>query len=182
MHNLNIDNVVMSIEKTKLTNLQGIIYQEYSNFFGKIEEFQLPDDENFQLLENQKHLPRKKLIISKNIFLKSLKVLFMNTRITKALENKFNTSLKFSSIDFWIDNKDFRLIPHTDDESIKLSLQIYLSNNNVGTSLYDSNHKKIYSFPFGFGCGYALLNNKQSIHGLDTVINDGRQSLFVRYQ
>ena len=35
MSNLSIQDVVLSIENAPLINLNGMLYQEYSNFFGK---------------------------------------------------------------------------------------------------------------------------------------------------
>ena len=106
----------------------------------------------------------------------------MNSNITEALEKKFNTQLQFNSADIWIDNKGYKLEPHTDDSRIKLSLQIYLSNNNEGTSLYDKDGNMQYTFPFKFNSGYALYNGVYSHHGVEEVENDGRLSLYVRYQ
>ena len=70
----------------------------------------------------------------------------------------------------------------TDDGRIKLSLQIYLSNNNEGTSLYDKDGNMQYTFPFKFNSGYALYNGVYSTHGVEEIVNDGRTSLYVRYQ
>ena len=106
----------------------------------------------------------------------------MNSNITQALEKKFNTHLQFNSADIWIDNKGYKLDPHTDDGRIKLSLQIYLSNNNEGTSLYDKDGNMQYTFPFKFNSGYALYNGVYSTHGVEEIVNDGRTSLYVRYQ
>ena len=107
---------------------------------------------------------------------------FMNTRITTALEQKFRTNLKFDSVDVWIDGKGYKLPPHLDDKSIKLHLQVYLSNNNEGTSLYDGKGELLYTFPFKANYGYALYNGVYSHHGVEEIENDGRTSLYVRYQ
>ena len=89
--------------------------------------------------------------------------------------------MQFSSADLWIDNAGYKLEPHTDDDRIKLSLQIYLSDNNEGTSLYDKQGNVQYTFPFKFNHGYALYNGVYSDHGVEEVENDGRISLYVRY-
>ncbi len=81
----------------------------------------------------------------------------------------------------WIDGKGYSLTPHVDDPTIKLHLQIYLSNNSVGTSLYGKNKKKLHTFDFEKNKGYALLNNEHSVHGVDEVTQDGRISLYARY-
>lgn len=180
MFNLSIKEVVLSIEKSSLVNLNGIVYQEYQNFFG--DGFHIPDlaGRKFDLLENQDDLPRRKLNYSDEIS-KKLKVFFMHSAITKALETKFDTALKFESVDIWVDDAGYVMQPHVDDSSIKLALQIYLGNDNVGTSLY-TNGTPTKTFPFRENCGYALLNNHNSLHGLDRkVTKDGRISLYARY-
>ena len=180
MFNLSTQNVVLSIEKSPLEILNGIVYQEYHNFFG--DGFNLPElkNRNFVKLEFQEDLPRVRLDY-KDELMKSIKVFFMNTNITHALEKKFSTELKFESVDIWIDDEGYALAPHIDDARIKLALQIYLGDNNVGTSLY-ANNGNIKTFEYKFNSGYASLSNAKSFHGLDVPVkNSGRISLYVRY-
>ena len=181
MFNLSTQEVVLSIEKSPLRIVHGTIYQEYQNFFGK--ECILPslDNKKFTNMENQEKKPRRRLDYNDEL-MKKIKILFMNTNIKDALENKFNTGLTFDSADIWIDDRGYMLGPHTDDSRIKLALQIYLSDNNEGTSLYDKSGKIRYTFPFKFNCGYALYNGVYSHHGVEKIDNDGRTSLYVRYQ
>ena len=180
MFNLSTLEVVLSIEKSPILQKNGIIYQEYHNFFGNNYNLDVGKKENFVKLENQTYLNRVKLS-DDDIDLKKIKILFMNTQITKALEKKFNTNLKFESADVWIDGKGYKLTPHVDDSRIKLHLQVYLSNDNKGTTLYDKAGKELYTFPFKVNFGYALLNNEHSYHGVDKIEKDGRISLYVRY-
>lgn len=181
MFNLSTQEVVLSIEKSPLKVVKGILYQEFPNFFGREYELDFGKTENFVKLENQKELNRVKLPDNHDV-IKKLRAFFMNSSITNALEKKFNTDLKFSSLDLWIDNKGYQLPPHVDHDSIKLHIQIYLSNDNEGTSLYDSTGELLYTFPFKANYGYALYNNVYSNHGVEQVVNDGRTSLYVRYQ
>tara|TARA_B100001057_G_scaffold496927_1_gene599736 strand:- start:3589 stop:4134 length:546 start_codon:yes stop_codon:yes gene_type:complete len=181
MFNLSTQEVVLSIEKSPLKVVRGIIYQEYPNFFGNTYELDFGKKENFEKLENQTQMNRVKLS-KDNEVMKKLRVFFMNTNITNALEKKFNTTLKFDSVDVWIDGKGYKLPPHVDDSRIKLHLQVYLSNNNEGTSLYDSTGELLYTFPFKANYGYALYNGVYSHHGVEEVEEDGRTSLYVRYQ
>ena len=180
MYNLNIEDVVLSIKNTPIKKINGIIYQEYLNFFGNNFVLDLSQKTNFEKLEQQTNLNRLKLP-NNDIDIKKIRVFFMHTKITKILEKKFKTDLKFDSADIWIDNKGYKLSPHTDDKQIKLSLQIYLSKNNQGTTLYDNKGKKLYTFPFEYNSGYALLNNKHSYHGVEEIQNNGRTSLYVRF-
>ncbi len=180
MFNLSTQEVVLSIEKSPLKIVRGILYQEYPNFFGNSYDLNFGKKENFAKLENQTQLNRLKLR-DDDIDLKKLKIFFMNSNITEALEKKFNTKLKFDSVDVWIDGKGYKLSPHVDDPRIKLHLQIYLSNDNEGTSLYDSEGELLYTFPFKANYGYALYNNIYSKHGVEEIEKDGRISLYVRY-
>tara|TARA_B100000927_G_scaffold174579_1_gene140683 strand:+ start:216 stop:764 length:549 start_codon:yes stop_codon:yes gene_type:complete len=181
MFNLSTKEVVSSIENASLVKLNGILYQEYKNFFGKT--FKLPDisEKKFTALEFQEHLPRKKLDQNET-FIKQLRIFFMNSRITEALENKFDTDLKFKSVDIWQDYQDYYFAPHTDDERIKLALQLYIGDNDVGTSLFDDKDNVIKTFEFSNNNGYALLNNNFSRHGTSGRVTKGtRTSIYVRY-
>lgn len=180
MFNLSTQDVVSSIENTPLVKLDGIYYQEYENFFGKNLFFPSIGETSFVKLEKQEHLPRARLDYN-NELMKKIRIFFMNTRITESLCKKFDTTLKFDSVDIWTDSKGYTLKPHTDDFRIKLALQIYLSDDSLGTSLY-SHDKLLKTFKFKYNCGYALLNNSQSLHGIEGQIKkDGRTSLYARY-
>lgn len=181
MFNLNTQDAVLSIEKTPLTEIHGKIYQEYQEFFGN--GFSLPslEGKKFVKLHSQEREPRARLDYNDEM-MKKITVFFMNSKITHALEKKFNTELKFSSADLWIDEAGYRLMPHTDNGSIKIAIQIYLSDDNIGTSLYDDAGNIQYIFPFKFNCGYSLFNGEHSHHGVEEVKNNGRTSLYVRYE
>ena len=188
MFNLSTQEVVLSIEKSPLLVKQGIFYQEYQNFFGNDILDELKDTENLKTkaftYSGHDVIPGRNLIDYSETISKKMKIFFSGAKITKSLETKFNTDLKFSSVDVWTDNPGYFLPPHTDDPSIKLSLQIYLGEGpNVGTSLFDSNNNILGTFEYKFNCGYALLNNEVSIHGLaDKVPNNNlRKSIYVRY-
>ena len=184
MFNLSTQDVVLSIEKEPLEKLNGIFYQEYNNFFGKelLDELKNLKNCNWVALERQEDKARSKAD-DKDEIVKKLRIFFMNSLITKALEKKFSTDLEFSSVDIWQDRPGYFLVPHTDDSRVKLALQIYLGDDNVGTSLYDDKNYCIKTFPFKCNCGYALLNNKESMHGTEGKVTKGiRTSLYVRYR
>ena len=181
MFNLSTQDVVLSIKNTPLVNLDGLIYQKYDNFFGNSFELPFDNKENFIKLEYTENKNRSKIDDS-DVDIKKLKAFFMNSKITKTLGQKFGTDLKFESLDVWSDGKGYSLVPHVDHPTIKLHLQIYLSNNSVGTSLYRKNKKdKILTFTFEKNKGYGLLNNEHSVHGVDLVTEDGRISIYARY-
>ena len=180
MFNLSTQEVVLSIEKTPVIKEKQFVYQHYHNFFGNSQELELDiGNLNFDSLEDQEKFPRKRLSYNEKLS-KQLHIFFMNSEITNALTKKFNTDLRFESVDIWIDNKGYHIPPHVDNDSIKLALQIYLSEDNIGTSLYNKD-KKIKTFTFEPNSGYALLNTKNSFHGIDKIKKDGRISLYARY-
>jgi hypothetical protein len=180
MFNLSTQNVVQSIKKAPLVNLDGLLYQEYDEFFGKDYKFTIPENSDFKKLEYQEHLPR--VVLSKKTKLsKQLSIFFMHRKITEALESKFDMRLRFASVDMWIDGKGYTQSPHVDDKRVKLHVHVYLNDNNVGTSLFNEKGLKIHTFEFRANKGYALLNNSKSFHGLDVVKQDGRTSLYARY-
>ena len=185
MLHLSTQDVVSSIEKSPLMVKQGIVYQEYQNFFGNNISKEIKDIEKMEMvkLEKQHHKPRNRIDYSETL-MKQLKIFFSNSRITKALETKFNMPLQFESVDIWLDSAGYSLFPHTDDQSIKLALQIYLgTGTNVGTSLFDGDNNVINTFRYRFDSGYALLNNAVSLHGTEGTVaeNNPRRSLYVRY-
>src|SRR6056300_1641006 len=182
MFNLSTQEVVSSIEKTPIVNKGDFVYQHYHGIFGN-DELLLSeiDGISFEKLENQRHLPRKRMSYHETKA-KKLRIFFMNKHITNALQEKFSTSLTFNSVDYWIDDKDYFLSPHVDDESIKLSLQIYIGENQPGTVLFDNN-ERLHTFTFENDCGYAMLLNDKTFHGLEyPVKSNGRKSVYVRYQ
>ena len=139
MLHLSTQDVVLSIENTKIQKENNHVYQHYHNFFGNTDTFDLDfGDVIFDQLENQEHIPRKRMSYNE-LFSKQLHIFFMDKNITDALQEKFSTELQFSSVDYWIDNKDYFLSQHVDNGSIKLSLQIYLGADQPGTVLYDNN-------------------------------------------
>ena len=185
MFNLSTQEVVLSIEKTPVIKEKQFVYQHYHNFFGNLQELELDiDNLNFDRLENQENYPRKRLSYNEKLS-KQLHIFFMNSKITNALAKKFNTDLRFESVDIWYDYNGYTLDPHRDDNRIKLALQIYLGDgDNVGTSLFENKNKSSAFHVFKYKCnnGYALLNNENSWHGTEFPVNkDIRKSLYIRY-
>ena len=182
MFNLSTQDVVQSIEKTPIIKKGEFVYQHYQNFFGNpISVLSDIRGVSFQRLQDQENLPRKRMSPNEKKS-KQLTVFFMNSKITNALQDKFSTRLKFSSVDYWIDDVDYFLSPHVDNSTIKLSLQIYIGEDHPGTVLFDNN-QKVHTFQFENNSGYAMLLNDKTFHGLEyPVKRDGRKSVYVRYQ
>jgi len=182
-----------------LVNLNGLIYQEYQDFFDDflvkkiVNEYKMFE---FDKLGGQGHKPRRKLSYQSKLS-KELKIFFSNVKIKNALEKTYSTELKFSSCDVWQDGEAYFLHPHTDDTSIKLALQIYLSENiAAGTKFFSQLVSKIAEVEvwkedylqyevkeihYKKNCGYSLLNNEQSWHGVTPNTINNRLSLYVRY-
>ena len=185
MLHLNTQETVLSIEKSPLLVKQGIVYQEYQDFFGNniLKELENLEELGIAKLEKQHDLPRNRIDYSETL-MKKLKIFFSNSKITKSLSTKFNMPLQFESVDIWLDSAGYFLSPHTDDSGIKLALQIYLGEGpSVGTSLFDSDNNVLETFRYKFNSGYALLNNAVSLHGTTGAVaeNNLRKSLYVRY-
>ena len=182
MFNLSTQEVVSSIEKTPIVKKANFVYQHYHNFFGNCDSMLSEIQEvSFARLHNQEKLPRRRMSYSEENS-KQLTVFFMNSKITNALQDRFCTKLKFSSVDYWIDDKDYFLPPHVDDSTIKLSIQIYIGKDQPGTVLFDNN-ERLHTFTFENNCGYAMLLNDNTFHGLEYPVKiDGRKSVYVRYQ
>lgn len=200
MHNASVDFVVKSIQKSPLVNLNGLLYQEYEDFFDDflvnkiMNEYKMSE---FDKLETQEHKPRRKLSYQSKLG-KELKIFFSNVKIKNALEKIYSTELKFSSCDVWQDGQAYFLTPHTDNKSIKLSLQIYLGENvaegtkffsqlvskivEVGVWKQDYLQHEVKEIHYKKNCGYSLLNNQQSWHGVAPNHVDNRLSVYVRYQ
>ena len=184
MFNLSTKEVVLSIANAPVIREKQFVYQHYNNFFGNsdIAEGNF-GNLKFEKLENQEKYPRQRLSYNEK-FSKQLQIFFMNRAITSALEEQYKTKLKFDSVDLWIDNKNYFLKPHVDNNSIKLSLQIYLGEDQPGTCLFENQQDKdpLYVFNFKNNCGYSMLLDDSSYHGLEyPVKRDGRTSLYVRY-
>ena len=200
MFNDSIKFVVSSIEKSPLVNDNGILYQRYKNFFDAfiLEKLNFDNDAVlYENLETQEYKSRKKLS-STELVIKELTVFFMNKHIKSALENIYKTVLKFSSCDIWIDNTGYWLPPHIDDTRIKLGLQIYCSNvPSSGTTFFSKDVQDVVDLKiwkdeymkyevdtimFENNCGYSLLNNRLSYHGVYPTKYDSRKSLYVRFK
>ena len=186
MFNLSTQELVLSIEKSPLLEKHGIVYQEYTNFFDNLLITKIKNElDNLKVVKLEREEDRARLRVDYNETLcKELKIIFLNQKITKALENKFNTKFKLESLDIWYDYKGYALDPHRDDDRIKLALQIYLGDDNAGTSLFENKNKSSTFHVFKYKCnnGYALLNNENSFHGIEFSVNkDIRKSLYIRY-
>lgn len=187
MYNSSVDFVVKSIQKSPLVNLNGLVYQEYQHFFDDawLERLDFDfDNLKTNKLEKQEKHNRFKVDYSEKIS-KELNIFFKNIKITTALEEKFNLSLNPVVADIWFDFSGYQLTPHVDNSSIKLSLQIYLGDQEQpGTTFYDAaeNHNIIHKVLYKKNNGYSLFNNDLSWHGLDSsVISGFRKSIYVRY-
>jgi hypothetical protein len=62
MLHLSTQEVVLSIENTKIQEENNHVYQHYHSFFGNTDNFDLDfDNIIFDQLENQKQIPRKRM-------------------------------------------------------------------------------------------------------------------------
>jgi hypothetical protein len=200
MHNDSVDFVVKSIQKTPLVNLNGLIYQEYEEFFDDFLMAKITNEYNLSeldYLEDQEHKPRKKISYLSKLS-KELHIFFSNKKITTTLEKIYQIKLKFCSADIWNDSTQYFLHPHIDDYRIKLAIQIYLGELPASSTKFFSSNvsqitehnvwKKEYlthevnEIVYKKNKGYSLLNNEYSWHGVQPNPTDNRLSVYVRYK
>lgn len=189
MINDSINFLVESIKKSPLIVKNGCYYQKISNFFPNqlLQELvKINDTYKLEKLETQEHTSRFRLSYEEPI-IKMLNLIFHSKKITNALEAKFDVKLKPKTTDVWLDSVNFFLPPHVDDPRIKLSIQIYLGDNNIGTALFDSytSTQPYEVFEYKLNSGYVLLNNSKSFHGTSGKVTDKnilRKSVYVRYK
>lgn len=179
--------VVQSIENSPLIKKNKIFYQKFTGMFDDNLVNHINNTVNSlktKQLHNQYAVPRKKSIDSEKL-VKELKIIFSHSSIRAVLEKKYNQKFKLNSCDFWYDTKGYFLPPHIDNDSIKLSLQIYLGEDTQpGTVLFDDLNSENYFdiFPFRFNSGYAMLHDDNSFHGLEYPVKEGvRKSLYIRF-
>ena len=84
MFNLSTQEVVWSIEKAPLVNLDGKIFQQYENFFGENFNLQVLEESDYVKVTGQEHLNRVSLA-QQNEEMKKIRIFFMNSKITEAL-------------------------------------------------------------------------------------------------
>jgi hypothetical protein len=187
MFNDSIRFVAQSIEKSPLIEKNKIFYQKFTDIFDNNLVNHINntiDTLKTEKLQNQHTVPRKKSIDSEKL-VKELKIIFSHSVVRVALEEKYKQKFKLNSCDFWYDTAGYFLSPHIDNDSIKLSLQIYLGEDTQpGTVLFDSIDAKKYFdiFPFRFNSGYSMLHDVNSFHGLEYPVKEGiRKSLYVRF-
>ena len=191
MHNDSVDFVVKSIQKSPLVNLNGLVYQEYQDFFDDywLEKLNFDSTKHkLVALEKQESLEkrfRRRVDYSETIS-KELNIFFKNKKITQSLQEIFGTKLTPDTSDIWIDYPGYYLMPHLDDTRIKLSLQIYTGNGKQpGTGFYTSAKlsTKVHEIRYKSNKGYALMNTDRSWHAVQPEIANGqRRSVFIRYK
>ena len=202
MFNDNIKFVAQSIEKTPVIEKNGCYYQNFQNFFPDyiLKKLVSVDRDNsaFTTLQTQERSPRVRMEYTEHI-IKEISLIFRSKSVVDVLEKKYNTLLKFDSVDIWFDYKGYRLSPHKDDTRIALALQIYLDTDESipGTAIFDSTnvclrrildteeyYKPFQVFKYGQNNGYCLRNNEYSWHGTEFTMDNEktRKSVYVRYE
>jgi len=100
--------------------------------------------------------------------------------ITNDLEEIFDKKLKFNGYTIWKDLPGFHIMTHSDNPSIEVALQIYLSEHTkrLGTVF---NLDKQYIVPYKQNCGYLMDNSKKTTHQMSIPVpkNHIRYSLYA---
>jgi hypothetical protein len=188
MFNSNIKFLVQSIEKSMVIEKNNIFYQKFNNFFDRemLEHINLQIDSlEKEKLMNQTDIEREKSKDSERL-IKELMILFSHSAVRNCLGQKYKMDFRLSSLDIWYDYPGYFLSPHVDNDSIKMSIQIYLGKDKQpGTVLFDSLDatKHFDKFEFNYNSGYSMLHSGSSFHGVEYPVKQGvRKSLYVRYR
>ena len=69
----------------------------------------------------------------------------------------------------WLDEKDYHIRLHVDNDAVKHSMQIYMGDEedlNLGTSFAYENDEVFLTLPFRNNFGYLFKNSNKMTHGL----------------
>ena len=91
---------------------------------------------------------------------------------------KMFSHLHFMGITLWKDEEDFWMLPHLDNNRVKVAIQIYLDDrNSPGTQFGDRLVK------YGRNRGYIMYNSPDMLHGVpEQIPHEGRLSVYALYE
>ena len=133
-------------------------------------KFSQRSDVPWEKQEMQEHLPRQKISWLLDSPIETTHNYFANL--------KMFSHLHFMGITLWNDEKNFWMLPHLDNDRIKVAVQIYLDDrNSPGTQFGDRLVK------YGRNRGYIMYNSPDMLHGVpEQVPHEGRLSVYALYE
>ena len=89
-----------------------------------------------------------------------------------AISNIVNTDIDNCDTGFWLDEAGFRMRPHVDNAIVKISMQIYLNDNDItlGTVFYDNTMSVRYRPLYKINRGYLMINGPKQLHGMMNLV------------
>jgi len=124
----------------------------------------------------QAHLPRRVLTPIDGVFLKfnqHVHTLFQQIKDT------VNLPLEHFYSDIWADYPGYYLPMHLDNDSIQVSMQVYLNDCDtyLGTEFND------YQIPYKANSGYLMINTPNMLHGMLNKVPENfiRLSSYTRF-
>ena len=103
----------------------------------------------------------------------SLFLSVINEMNQKEFINKINETFDFNINEIgcvvWLDEKDYHIRLHVDNDAVKHSMQIYMGDEedlNLGTSFAYENDEVFLTLPFRNNFGYLFKNSNKMTHGL----------------
>jgi len=109
------------------------------------------------------------------------KELLKSADYSKILKLGYITGPSMSGL--WIDEPNFKLKYHVDNDMVVASMQVYLKTNeiNCGTTFIKNDIE--FTVPYKKNCGYFSLNHKHKlVHGVFYTIEEQRYSTFTRFK
>lgn len=141
-----------------------------NNLVDSLVKFSQRSDIPWQTQEMQENLPRRKI----------------SWLIDSPIEQTHNyfaslpmfAHLHFMGLSLWLDDIDFWMDQHLDNDSVKIAVQIYLDNrNSPGTQFGDRLIK------YGRNRGYIMYNNSNMLHEVPKQVpHEGRLSVYALYK
>lgn len=101
--------------------------------------------------------------------------------LTDYLNRRFNKKNKFLGLSIYKDLSSLKLLMHTDNPVIDLSIQVYLNSNNQNLGTKFHLPQTIFQIPYKVNCGYLMDNNFKIIHSYDGFLDKNyyRYSLYA---
>jgi hypothetical protein len=89
--------------------------------------------------------------------------------------NAIGLELMACDTGFWLDEAGFYMAPHLDNDGVKVSMQIYLNNNDpkLGTVFYNQDKTVRYRPEYKVNTGYLMINNPHQLHGMGVPVPQG---------
>lgn len=89
-----------------------------------------------------------------------------------AIENTINQPLLSCDTGFWLDEPGFTMSTHLDNQGVFVSMQIYLTENDLTmpTVFYNKDNSIRFTPTYKVNHGYIMINGPEQFHGCPFVV------------